>query len=404
MLAGFWYRFANGPGIPLASQKNQLATFSIVAFSQAASTLSCRLLSIYRNRVFQRPDQPGPPALCDRPVQRLFEWNHLHLISAHRHQISRYYNYILTGLQLIFWFAFGYITGFFIQHFHLRPVSTEAGVRFAAILIFAVVMLSYLMFIWFIRREGQEAFRIKNELQLAHGIQKTLVPPIHMRTPHFEIYGRSDPSDQVGGDLVDALHLEDDSSVAYLADIAGHGLQAGILMGMLKTAARTALLDAGAIEPCAVLPSLTERLNRVLPSVKEPQMYATFAGFRLNPDGSVFYALAAHPPLLHYRTHAEQEVVEQLSTEQFPVGLLPVNGFTSDATTMTQGDLLIAVTDGILEACNKGEEEFGLQRLQQIIKENRFASLPTLSEAILKAVRGFGKQLDDQTLLLIRRL
>ena len=326
----------------------------------------------------------------------------LYLFAATRY--PAYYNYILTGLQLVYWFAFGFISGSLSQHFHLLPVSTEIGVRFAAISIFVVVMLSYLMFIWFIRGEGQEALRIKNELQLAHGIQKTLVPPIQMRTAQFELYGQSDPSDKVGGDLVDAVLLEDGSSVAYIADIAGHGLQAGILMGMLKTAARTALLDAESIAPHTVLPSLMERLNRVLPCVKESQMYATFAGFRLNADGTVFYALAAHPPLLHYSNHTAPQSMKQLSVEQFPLGLLPVSGFTSEITNMDSGDLLIAVTDGVLEACNKTDEEFGLERLQRIIAENSTTSLPRLSEIILKAARSFGKQIDDQTLLLIRRL
>jgi len=326
----------------------------------------------------------------------------LYLLVATRY--PGYYNYILTALQLLYWFAFGYITRFLIEHLHLRPVATETGVRFAGIAIFIAVILSYLLFIWFIRGEGQEAYRIKNELRLAHSIQEMLVPPIHMRIPQFEIYGRSDPSDKVGGDLVDALQMEDGSCVAYVADIAGHGLQAGILMGMLKTAARTALLDGGASSPHAVLPTLMERLNRVLPCVKEPQMYATFAGFRLNSDGTVFYALAAHPPILQYNAHASEQPVASMSAQQFPLGLLPVNGFSSEVTTMAAGDLLIAVTDGILEACNQSEEEFGLERLQRVILENCAASLPALSEKILDAARSFGMQTDDQTLLLIRRL
>jgi serine phosphatase RsbU (regulator of sigma subunit) len=326
----------------------------------------------------------------------------VYLIFATRY--PTYYTLALTVLQLLYWFGFGYSAAFLSIRLNLQPVPTGPGVRFAAIAIFAAVILSYIMFIGFIRGEGQEAIRIKNELQLAHGIQETLVPQIHLHTAQFELYGRSDPSDKVGGDLVDALQLEDGSSVAYVADIAGHGLQAGILMGMLKTAARTALLDAAHTEPSTVLPVLMERLNRVLPSVKEPQMYATFAGFRLNPDGSVFYALAAHPPLLHYRTHEAQQPMEQLSAEQFPLGLLPVSGFTSDVTMMAPGDLLIAVTDGILEACNKTDEEFGLERLQHVIAENCSASLPALSDAILHAARAFGKQIDDQTLLLVRRL
>ncbi len=318
-------------------------------------------------------------------------------------RLNPYFFIILTILQIPLWIGFSFFISFLISHYHLQPVPTPSGIRFAAASMLVLVIVSYLLFVRFLRVEGRETFRLRNELQLAHGIQKTLVPPIHMRTSEFELYGRSDPSDQVGGDLVDAVLLDDGSTVAYLADIAGHGLQAGILMGMLKTAARTALLDAGSMESPAVLPSLMERLNRVLPSVKEPQMYATFAGFLLNPDGSVFYALAAHPPILHYRMQTNDRRVTPISAEQFPLGLLPVTGFSSEDTTMASGDLLIAVTDGILEACNQSEEEFGLDRLENTIVNHSIDSLPALADAILNAARAFGKQVDDQTLLLIRR-
>ena len=325
----------------------------------------------------------------------------LYAICATR--FPNYYMVLLSIVQAIFWAVFGTTISFFIHFFHLQPVSTETGVRFAAESILAVTMLSYAFFLNFIRTEGQEAFRIKNELALAHGIQKTLVPPITLRTAGFELYGRSDPSDKVGGDLVDALSLADGSVIAYLADIAGHGLQAGILMGMVKTAARTALLDAPAVEPGQILPLLMDRLNRVLPAVKEPQMYATFAGFRLNPDGGVYYALAAHPPVLHFRMPTETACAS-ISTEQFPIGLLPVSGFFSESMIMHHGDLLIAFTDGILEASNSSDEEFGLDRLQSIIAAHREADLPQMADAILSAARAFGRQIDDQTLLLIRRL
>lgn len=323
----------------------------------------------------------------------------LYLLIALR--LRPYLYIVVTLLQVPLWMAFGYLVPVTIRYFHLPEPDPEAGIRVAGIAIFLLVIVSYYLSVRFTRGEGRESFRLRNELELAHGIQATLVPPISLRNTRFELYGRSDPSDKVGGDLVDALQLEDGSIVAYVADIAGHGLQAGILMGMLKTAARTALLDAGSIEPQKVLPSLMDRLNRVLPDVKEPQMYATFAGFRLNSDGSVFHALAAHPPILHYRTPRN---VEHISTEQFPLGLLPVDGFSSEATVMNSGDLLIAVTDGILETSNESEEEFGLERLQSLIASHAQDSLPALAEAILVAARDFGKQLDDQTMLLIRRL
>ncbi|HLH35967.1 MAG TPA: PP2C family protein-serine/threonine phosphatase [Alloacidobacterium sp.] len=311
----------------------------------------------------------------------------------------RYYLYV-SLLQIPIWTGFSYIVSLLMSRYHLKELPTSSGIRFAGVAMLLLIIVSYSLFIRFVQGEGQESFRIKNELELAHGIQKTLVPPIQLRTSQFELYGRSDPSDKVGGDLVDALPLEDGSAVAYIADIAGHGLQAGILMGMLKTAARTALLDGCPTEPQAVLPSLMERLNRVLPGVKEPQMYATFAGLRLNPDGSVFYALAAHPPILHYRAQAK---FEHISAEQYPLGLLPVDGFSAEATTMNSGDLLIAVTDGILETCNESQDEFGLMRLQELITMHAANELSVMADAILNAARAFGKQVDDQTLLLVRR-
>jgi len=256
----------------------------------------------------------------------------------------------------------------------------------------------------FIAREGKEAFRLRNELELAHGIQKTLVPPFTLRTPSYEVYGISKPSEKVGGDLVDAVVLSNGDAIAYLGDIAGHGLQAGILMGMLKTATRTALslLDAAECDPHATLPVLLDRLNTVLPGVKEAHMYATFSAFRLCSDGTIYYALAASPPILHF--HANGLAMSRMAEEQFPLGLLDVSKFDGNRVVVQQGDLLVVATDGILEVCDQHEEEFGEQRLEQTVAAHATAALPDLAERILDAARNFGKQMDDQTILLIRHL
>ena len=306
-----------------------------------------------------------------------------------------------TLLQIPLWLLFALTAGWMKSHLGLQPVATAKGVPMAGGVMLVLVVVSYSLFIRFLRGEGQEAFRLRNELELAHGIQKTLVPPVSMRTEHYELYGRSDPSEKVGGDLVDAVTLEDGSTVAYIADIAGHGLQAGILMGMVKTATRTALLEGNSRQPEELLGGLLDRLNRVLPGVKEQQMYATFAGFSLREEGEVVYVLAAHPPFLHYHS---PERVQLISTEQFPLGLLPVAEFPTARTKMSPGELLIVVTDGVLEVCNEAEDEFGVDRLRTVVTEYADTALPELTEAILREVRKFGRQVDDQTLLLVRRL
>jgi serine phosphatase RsbU (regulator of sigma subunit) len=298
--------------------------------------------------------------------------------------------------------------------FHQPPIAPEAGIRFAATAILIAVISSYILFSSYLGTTGREAFRLKNELALAHSIQKTLVPPVSRSTASFEIYGISHPSEKVGGDLVDVVELPGGDTVAYLADIAGHGLQAGILMGMLKTAARTALTEGGRAnggdgedgdEDGLVLSQLMYRLNVVLPQVKEANMYATFTSLRLNEDRQSFYGMAASPPLLHW--NAAQKSIVRIEEQQFPLGLLPVAEFPAHRLTMETGDLVVIATDGILEVnCSeraKQGAEFGVEALEKLVTRHASLPLPELAALILQTVRSYGKQLDDQTLLLVRR-
>ena len=261
---------------------------------------------------------------------------------------------------------------------------------------------SYIAFITFIRTEGKRSLSLQNELELAHGIQRTLVPTLEIRTDRFEVYGISQPSEKVGGDLVDVISLANGDLVAFLADISGHGLPASILMGRVKTAARTALLDACDHEPAETLPGLLNRLNTVLPQVKEPSSFVTFTGFRLGADGSVFCALAASPPVVLW--HAAPQSISHCEEPQFPVGLFPVSQFDGFRLEASPGDLFVVATDGILEVAAKNGEEFGIERLNGIIAAAPCDPLPQIAFRILDAARNFGRQLDDQTILLARRI
>jgi len=318
---------------------------------------------------------------------------------------TRYHHYwffVVSILQVPFWIGFSFFVNFLYTHFHLHDVLSAQGIRVVAIAILALVIMSYSLFIGFITRQGADAYRVRTELALAHGIQQTLVPPVTVRAARFEIYGISKPSEKVGGDLVDALCLPNGDAIAYIADIAGHGLQAGILMGMLKTAVRTALLEAGELDAQQTLPRLLDRLNSVLPVVKEAHMYATFTGFRLGVDGSVHYALAASPPILHW--HASGRTLSQVEEEQFPLGLLPVPAFDGQRMETAPGDLLVVATDGILEVSDKSGEELGVERLKTVIGANTQTPLADLAVKILAVAQVFGKQVDDQTILIVRCL
>lgn len=281
------------------------------------------------------------------------------------------------------------------------PASPEHVLHIAALSSMALGMIACIFFLIFIHREGKRAVRMETELSLAHGIQNTLVPTISTTHDRCEIYGRTIPSDEVGGDLVDAVYLPDESSVVYVADIAGHGMAAGILMGMVKTAIRTQLFD----QP--TLAQLFDRLNRVLPSVKEQHMYATCAALHVKkaaPDGTreVEYAVAAHTSIVYVA--GKERRVSRLSDQHFPLGLLPYAEYSSHSFVVHPGDVLLVSTDGIVETENKNEEDFGMDRLQQTLIAQIDQPLPQIGVAIFDAVRSFGAQSDDRTLLLVRFL
>ena len=120
-------------------------------------------------------------------------------------------------------------------HQILSPSEWRTHVVFHGFLVIVFVLFSYGWFGTFFRMEGKRYFAAHTEIELASRIQVQLVPPVEMRTRDFEICGVSIPSGIVGGDLIDAVETNG-VVCAYLADVAGHGVAAGVLMSMVKTA------------------------------------------------------------------------------------------------------------------------------------------------------------------------
>jgi len=150
------------------------------------------------------------------------------------------------------------------------------------------------------------------------------------------------------------------------------------------------------------LPVLLDGLNRVLPAVKEPGMYATLAGLRFDGSDEAEYISAGHVPLLQYRWR--QRDIVRCSLPQFPLGMFEGSGYVSGRVRYEPGDVFMLVTDGIVEAADRHEAEFGFERLEQILWDLAERPLSEIFDAALAAVTRHGTQHDDQTLLLVRAL
>jgi hypothetical protein len=287
------------------------------------------------------------------------------------------------------------VTNAIIQSHRFPVPSMEWGLSLSVNGIWVTIVGSYLFFVFFIQTSARRAMIAQRELELAQGIQATLVPRISYRDERFEVCALTLPSDKVGGDVVD-LVVHDRVLFCYVADVSGHGLQAGILMGMVKTAGRTLLLNG-----CG-LAEMQNKMNRVLPAVKEQNMYMTFAGLRFAEGDEAEYAAAGHPPMLHWR--AATKDVATLGVEQLPIGMFDGVEYVTDRVRYGQGDVFAITTDGVLEVENAAGEEFSMMRLAEIVRQNQELRPDQTVDAIVDAVRSFGRQMDDQTLLVLRVL
>jgi serine phosphatase RsbU (regulator of sigma subunit) len=231
-------------------------------------------------------------------------------------------------------------------------------------------------------------------VELARQIHRVLVPALAQRTPAIELRGLSVPSGEVGGDLVDVVE-HDDGWTAYVVDVSGHGVASGLLMGMVKSAARVALCSR------TDLGTLLTLINAVIHDLKSPAMYATFAGLQWR-NGALHFATAAHVPVL--RRRGGTATVEELSMTQLPVAMFPATAYAATPLDAAPGDLFVILTDGLTEVFDRREQEFGLDRMKALVAAHGDGPLESLEQRILEAVRAHGPQQDDQSLLLVRVL
>ncbi len=283
------------------------------------------------------------------------------------------------------------------NHYHANPqlIALESPVhqqvQALSVIGIASTILGYVLFTIFFARQGGRYFRAHNEIAMAAEIHRALVPPIHKRLGSFELHGISVPSGEVGGDLVDVAE-GGQTWTGYVADVSGHGVSAGLLMAMFKTAVRTRAADLSSAD-------LLAEVHRTLYPLKTQNMFATVGV--LQWTGQAFnLALAGHPPLLHY-VHSKGEVREYPSLD-LPLGVLPEQTFRSEEVNCQTGDVLLLLTDGLTEVFDKSGKEMGIGPVKDALKKSATQDLAKLCASIRNVALNFGKQDDDQTMLIIR--
>jgi sigma-B regulation protein RsbU (phosphoserine phosphatase) len=240
--------------------------------------------------------------------------------------------------------------------------------------------------------------RAAREMEIARQVQRKLLPQKAPALTTLDYAGTCIQARAVGGDYYDFLELGRGRVGFVLADIAGKGMSAALLMANLQAHLRSQ--SAILVQD---LPRSLRSVNRMFYESTEPSNYATlFLGIYEDATRRLWYANCGHnPPLL-----LRGESVERLVATVTVLGLFEQWECAVAKTQLAAGDILAIYTDGIVEAMNANQEEFGEARLVQTLWENRHLDARPLLEAVVAGVQQFaaGEQGDDLTLLVARAI
>jgi sigma-B regulation protein RsbU (phosphoserine phosphatase) len=242
----------------------------------------------------------------------------------------------------------------------------------------------------------QERTALERDLQLAAQVQRGLLPPQNFERHGWHVCYHYEPAGMVSGDYCDVVDAGESGLYFMVGDVSGKGVAASMLMAHLHAMFRT-LIPMGFSLGC-----ILEHASRVFAESTLPNQYATLVCGRALPDGKVEISNAGHPaPLI-----ARKGSVETLDGSSLPVGMFGEEEFSLTELSLDQGEFIVVYSDGVSDALDASNAEYGTDRLQRLIKDHRKVTPSDLLAACrddLTTFRGDARRNDDATLFVLAR-
>lgn len=240
---------------------------------------------------------------------------------------------------------------------------------------------------------------LQNELDVASGIQKSILPTEFPASNAYQVYASMEPARNVGGDFFDVVRLENDRIGLVIADVSDKGVPAALFMMSSRTWMKGAAISTP--EPAEVL----EEVNSLLHEENETHMFVTVLYAVYDPEtGDFTYSSGGHDAPLLVRSDGRAELLPL--TGGVALGIIPDLKYEQNTVTLNYGETLVLYTDGVTEAMNNEGEQFGTDRLREVFADSAPADSGEAAEMIFNAVSRFASgaaQSDDITCLTLRR-
>jgi serine phosphatase RsbU (regulator of sigma subunit) len=245
----------------------------------------------------------------------------------------------------------------------------------------------------------RERLRMREEIEYARKIQLSMLPQRAPELDWIDLAAASLPATEVGGDYYDYFHLADSRLALVLGDVSGHGLASGLLLSGVRSCLYLLEEDLGSPIP------VFDKLNHMVRRTTDRRTYVTLLCAVLDREaGTLTVTSAGHPPVLRYE--ARTRCFAEIGQGAPPLGTFLAATYVEDRQPAAAGDLLIFYTDGLVEARNAQDQEYGDARLRRAVA--RAAGSRTAREvrdAILGDLANFKgdqEQADDITLVVVR--
>ena len=237
----------------------------------------------------------------------------------------------------------------------------------------------------------QELTIIQKELEIAQQIQLSILPASFPPSRNFSVAARYLPMTSVAGDFYDFFTMSDHEAGLLIADVSGHGVPAALIASMVKLAATTQQVNAS--EPSKLLLGM----NDILCGHTQSQFITAGYVYLNASTQELRYSAAAHPPMLLLRSG---EIIE-IAENGLMLAAFSFSTYTTVTRPMLPGDRLVLYTDGLLEAANLQQEEFGADRLHKLLRETAHLSNTVAADQVISSIQSWSAaQNDDLTILL----